>query len=304
MFQAMKRARFGIVTVALAYVVSVLVGMAMVHSGNRFALGYRDRIVGKAMQSKPSALALQRGNKTTGALLDFTGNLFLGAVPQTISGLGIVPPYYFALFRGWVGGIVSVSDDHRSRLANPPERANSITCVLMPDRDPQPLLDYCREWVHPDIQFSRAPELPPEMDHAARAAGGVHFLRECSHEELGWRKKAFIEDLQCSRKNGDFGGLLTGGELRKLLRKVASPAALLPNDARPTAAVATERRNLESEGDTLAGIAPPSREITRIDIERRQAELQRQAEIILQKYPKLGNTTGIPSELLPVKVST
>jgi alanine-glyoxylate transaminase/serine-glyoxylate transaminase/serine-pyruvate transaminase len=26
----------------------------------------------------------------------------------------------------------------------PAERGNSITCVLMPDRDPQPLLDYCR----------------------------------------------------------------------------------------------------------------------------------------------------------------
>jgi alanine-glyoxylate transaminase/serine-glyoxylate transaminase/serine-pyruvate transaminase len=26
----------------------------------------------------------------------------------------------------------------------PDERANSITCVLMPDHDPQPLLDYCR----------------------------------------------------------------------------------------------------------------------------------------------------------------
>jgi len=131
MFQAVKRARFCIVTVALAYVVSVLVGMAMVHSGNRFALGYRDRIVGKAMQSDPSALALQQGNKTTGALLDFTGNLFLGAVPQTISGLGIVPPYYFALFRGWVGGIVSVGNDHRSRLADPSERAYYLTVLIL-----------------------------------------------------------------------------------------------------------------------------------------------------------------------------
>ncbi len=26
----------------------------------------------------------------------------------------------------------------------PGERANSITCVLTPDRNPQPLLDYCR----------------------------------------------------------------------------------------------------------------------------------------------------------------
>jgi hypothetical protein len=130
-FQALKRARFGIVTVALAYVVSVLVGMAMVHSGNRVALGYRDRIVGKAMQSDPSALALQRGNRTTGALLDFTGNLFLGAVPQTISGLGIVPPYYFALFRGWVGGIVSVDDSHHSRLSDPPERAYYLTVLIL-----------------------------------------------------------------------------------------------------------------------------------------------------------------------------
>ncbi len=28
--------------------------------------------------------------------------------------------------------------------SQPAERANSITCVLMPDRNPQPLLDYCR----------------------------------------------------------------------------------------------------------------------------------------------------------------
>jgi alanine-glyoxylate transaminase/serine-glyoxylate transaminase/serine-pyruvate transaminase len=29
-------------------------------------------------------------------------------------------------------------------VSEPAERANSITCVLMPDRNPQPLLDYCR----------------------------------------------------------------------------------------------------------------------------------------------------------------
>src|SRR5712691_4140957 len=35
----------------------------------------------------------------------------------------------------------------------------------------QSLLDFCREWVHPDIRFSGAPELPVEIEHAARAAG-------------------------------------------------------------------------------------------------------------------------------------
>ena len=30
-------------------------------------------------------------------------------------------------------------------IPNPAERANSITCILMQGRDPQPLLDYCRD---------------------------------------------------------------------------------------------------------------------------------------------------------------
>jgi len=30
-------------------------------------------------------------------------------------------------------------------IANPAERANSITCILMQGRDPKPLLDYCRD---------------------------------------------------------------------------------------------------------------------------------------------------------------
>jgi alanine-glyoxylate transaminase / serine-glyoxylate transaminase / serine-pyruvate transaminase len=36
------------------------------------------------------------------------------------------------------GGALTINATH------PAERANSITCVLTPDRDPQPLLDYCR----------------------------------------------------------------------------------------------------------------------------------------------------------------
>ena len=36
------------------------------------------------------------------------------------------------------GGVLAINATHAA------ERANSITCVLMPERDPQPLLDYCR----------------------------------------------------------------------------------------------------------------------------------------------------------------
>ena len=149
----------------------------------------------------------------------------------------------------------------------------------------QSLLCYCREWVHPDIFFRGAPELPVEIDHAARAAGGVHFLRSCSQEELVWRKKAFIEDLQRSRKTGDMAGLLTGRELRKLLRQATAPVALLPDSIPYTPAIAAARASTERAGKTFARIVAPMREESQVvDLEGRRAELQRQAKIICAKY--------------------
>ncbi len=43
-----------------------------------------------------------------------------------------------AIGRWAEGGTLAIN------ASEPAERANSITCVLMPDRNPQPLLDYCR----------------------------------------------------------------------------------------------------------------------------------------------------------------
>jgi hypothetical protein len=148
----------------------------------------------------------------------------------------------------------------------------------------QSLLDYCREWIHPDIRFSGAPQLPAEIDHAARAAGGVQFLRECSKEELGWRKKAFIEDLQRSRKTGDLAGLLTGGELRKLLKKAAPSVALLPAAIPYTPTIAAARESVELTGDVLTRMAAPIRETPRfVDYEGRRAELERQKKILRER---------------------
>lgn len=46
----------------------------------------------------------------------------------------------------------------------------------------------------------------------------------------------------------------------------------------------------------------PIREIPRVvDVDGRRAELQRQAEMIREKYPKPGNTADNPSELRPVE---
>jgi hypothetical protein len=114
--RAIKRARYSIITVVAAYCGSILIGIVMVHAGNAFALNYRDRLVNQAAHQDPAALSANQGNYLQAALLDFAGNLFLGAVPKTISGLAIILPYPWIVHQGWVGGIVSVRADHSSRL--------------------------------------------------------------------------------------------------------------------------------------------------------------------------------------------
>jgi hypothetical protein len=91
----------------------------MVHAGNQFAINYRDNLVSNA-QSSPIIVALGQNNRLQAALLDFGGNL-IGAVSNTLGGLGVVFPYPFIAYRGWIGGIVSIDGAHASRLANPQE---------------------------------------------------------------------------------------------------------------------------------------------------------------------------------------
>jgi hypothetical protein len=113
---AMRHARHGIAIVAVTYVVSVLCGLVMVHAGNGFALGYRDSLVARAVAGDPAARANDRGAHGAAALIDFSRNLGLVAVPDTVGGLVLVLPVGLAAYRGWVGGIVSVDHAHRSRL--------------------------------------------------------------------------------------------------------------------------------------------------------------------------------------------
>ena len=114
--QPISRARIAILSVGGVYLVSILFGIIMAHSGNPFALHYRDKLVSDAVQHEPAAIALHQGNPLGAALLDFTGNLLLGSVPESIMGMGIVFPYPWVAYQGWVGGIVSVRGDHTSRF--------------------------------------------------------------------------------------------------------------------------------------------------------------------------------------------
>ena len=131
--RAVSRARTAILTIAVTYALSVVVGAAMVHGGNEFALDYADSLVAKAQATDPSAIALQHDERLKAALFDFGANLFTGAIPNTIEGIAIIMPYPFVAFRGWAGGIVSVGTDsnHTSRLADPGERFYYLLTLVL-----------------------------------------------------------------------------------------------------------------------------------------------------------------------------
>ena len=115
----------------LTYALGVVSGAVMVHAQSSFALSFRDHLVGRAQTSDAAAVALNRGFPVRAAFLDFAGNLGLGAVRSTVMGLSVVMPFPWAAFRGWVGGIVSVDDEHKSRLRHWRERTYYVGVLLL-----------------------------------------------------------------------------------------------------------------------------------------------------------------------------
>ncbi|MGO9241497.1 MAG: hypothetical protein ACLQBJ_11870 [Bryobacteraceae bacterium] len=128
--RALKNARFGIWSIALAYAVGLSAGFVMVHAGNRRALDYRDKLVGTAQRESPILKQYQKANRLAAAGLDAAGNAFGGASSLVA---GYCPPagYGVAVFRGWVGGVVSVDGEHRSRLAKPYEAFYYLVTLLL-----------------------------------------------------------------------------------------------------------------------------------------------------------------------------
>lgn len=115
---AIKRCRIYVLSILMTYCLSVSIGIIMVHNGNNFALSYRDKIVGHALQTDKASISYQKGNNLSAAFTDFCENLFFAALPQTIMGIGIVIPYFSVAIQGWIGGIVSVDGEHKSRLTH------------------------------------------------------------------------------------------------------------------------------------------------------------------------------------------
>jgi hypothetical protein len=129
--EALRRARLPILWMGLTYALGVFTGAIMVHAHSHFALSYRDHLVGRAQTSDPAAVAANRGLPLRAAFLDFAGNLGRGAVPSTMMGLAVALPFPLAAYRGWIGGIVSVDGEHRSRLRHWHERTYYLGVLLL-----------------------------------------------------------------------------------------------------------------------------------------------------------------------------
>jgi hypothetical protein len=88
------------------------------------------------------------------------------------------------------------------------------------------VLEYCQRYVHPDLGV-RGPKLPPDISHAAAAAGGLFYLESCSEHDLIFAKERFITDLARQRKSGDVARYLPSSELQRVL-EAAAPRFALP----------------------------------------------------------------------------
>ena len=128
---ALRRARQPILWIALTYLLGVVIGVVMVHTHSAFALSQGDQIVGQAVASDPAMAASIKGLPVRAALFDFAGNLGRGAIPTTVMGLGLVFPFPVAAYRGWIGGIVSVDGEHKSRLRTWREASYYLGVLLL-----------------------------------------------------------------------------------------------------------------------------------------------------------------------------
>jgi hypothetical protein len=127
---AIRRGHVAVLTIGATYVLSLAAGIAMVSSGNAYALERRDEIVEAALSSEIT-VANRAEEDLRAALLDFAANLVLGGGTSTVTGITVIGSYPIVAYRGWVGGIVSVDSRHESRLGDARRAAYYVVTLVL-----------------------------------------------------------------------------------------------------------------------------------------------------------------------------
>jgi hypothetical protein len=166
--------------------------------------------------------------------------------------------------------------------------------------------------------------LPERVRRAARASGVFQEVSDPDQLHV-WAKKRFIESYLAWEEIEESKFLLPNGKnfiasllarpIRALLSnrepvpfsseessEILAPesSVLASEPSKFTPRIAVERRQANPIDLIIKPIEQPARFV---DVERRSAELKRQAELIQQKYPKPENSAGISPELRPKEVS-
>lgn len=90
----------------------------------------------------------------------------------------------------------------------------------------QNLLAWTQKNYFPDTGVRKnAPALPPAVEHAARAAGGLHFIESCSEEQLVWCRKNFLTAYTNVHETGQVEHLLGDDEAKQILARLLAGAA-------------------------------------------------------------------------------
>ena len=128
--RALRKARTWILAIGIVHVLAVIASAVLVQSGYAPALAYRDRLVDQARRSDPVSLAFQRGENLRAAIVE-AARTQLVCVAVAVTGLTVVFPFALAAYRGLVGGVVSVDDNHLSRLRQTDQAVYYLTVIIL-----------------------------------------------------------------------------------------------------------------------------------------------------------------------------
>jgi hypothetical protein len=124
-----------------------------------------------------------------------------------------------ALMKTWRYPNLPMPGDVRAQLDSADEKAFELEAKA----EWRKLLAWIGENYFSDIGIRRgAPRLAPAVEHAARAAGGFHFIERCSEEELVWCQKTFVAALKNVRETQRAQSLIGSGEAKKILARLAA----------------------------------------------------------------------------------
>jgi hypothetical protein len=94
---------------------------------------------------------------------------------------------------------------------------------LAGEREWQKLLEWVRANVFPDTGIRRgAPRLTPQVELAAKAAGGVFYLERCDDDQLVWCRKSFLAAYKNVHEAGQVEHLLGDGAAKQILRQLSN----------------------------------------------------------------------------------